>query len=492
MIGPRRGSPVIDVRPVLFINGYLLLVLAGAMLVPALVDFAYEDRDWRAFASAAMITAFAALGLVLGARPDGALDFGLRQAFLLTGSAWVLVSGFSAAPFLMAELDIGLADAVFEATSGITTTGATVLVGLDAMPRGILLWRALLHWLGGIGIIVMAVAILPMLRIGGMQLFRMESSDKTEKVKPRVTQVATGIATVYLSMTVLAVAALWLAGMTFFDAVCYAFSAVATGGFAPHDASGGFHESPLIEWLLAVFMFAGGVTFILFITPWKRGEWAILSDSQVRWYLLFVLFFASVVALWQWAAGGMEAHDAVRHATFNVVSVVTTTGFASTDYNAWGGLPLVVFFILSFIGGCTGSTSGGIKVFRWEVLFAMAGVHLKRLIHPHGIFVIDFNRRRISDQVVKSVLGFVIIYFLTFAVLALLLTMTGVDFVTAVTGAASTLSSVGPGLGDVIGPAGSYQPLPDAAKWLCSAGMLLGRLELFTVFVLFTRAFWRG
>ena len=274
---------MIDVRPVLFINGYLLLVLAGAMLVPALVDFAYEDRDWRAFASAAMITAFAALGLVLGARPDGALDFGLRQAFLLTGSAWVLVSGFSAAPFLMAELDIGLADAVFEATSGITTTGATVLVGLDAMPRGILLWRALLHWLGGIGIIVMAVAILPMLRIGGMQLFRMESSDKTEKVKPRVTQVATGIATVYLSMTVLAVAALWLAGMTFFDAVCYAFSAVATGGFAPHDASGGFHESPLIEWLLAVFMFAGGVTFILFITPWKRGEWAILSDSQVRW-----------------------------------------------------------------------------------------------------------------------------------------------------------------------------------------------------------------
>lgn len=480
-----------DLRPILFINGALLLVLGGAMLVPAAVDYALDDRDWKVFVASAMTTTFLALTLLLGAKPEGRMELSVRQAFLLTTSVWVTISLVGALPFLYADLNLDLADAVFESTSGITTTGATVLTGLDHMPYGILLWRALLHWLGGIGIIVMAVAILPILRIGGMQLFRMESSDKTDKVKPRVAQVAAGLMVVYVVLTVVSVALLWASGMTFFHAVCFAMSAIATGGYAPTDASAGLYDSPLIQWLLIGMMVVGGMSFVLFITPWKRKRWAILHDTQIRWYLWFLLFFSTLMALWQWAANDMGAAEAIRHGTFNVVSVVTTTGFASTDYGQWGGFAMVTFFVLTFIGGCTGSTSGGVKIFRWEVLFAMAGVHLRRLIHPHGTFVVDFNHERVSDAVVKSVLGFVVLYFLTFAVLAILLTMTGLDFITSLSGAAATLTAVGPGLGEVIGPAGNYGPLPDLAKWICAGAMVLGRLELFTVLVLFTRSFWR-
>lgn len=483
---------MIDFRPVIFINGILLIVLAAAMAVPAAVDWLSDDLDWRTFVTAGLVTLVAGLGMVLGARPEGRPELSTRQAFLLTTTSWMLMAGFGALPLAFSALNISYTDAYFEAMSGLTTTGSTTLSGLDSMPHGILLWRAILHWLGGIGIIVMAVAILPILRIGGMQLFKMESSDKTDKVKPRTSQVAGGIVMVYVVFTLLCGICLWLAGMTPFEATCHAMATLSTGGFSTSDSSIGHWDSPVIQWIIIVFMGVGGATFVLFIAPWRRGRWAILTDSQIRWYVNFVVFFTFILTLWQWAVNDWSPGDALRHSAFNVLSVVTTTGFASTDYSLWGGLPQVIFFYLTFIGGCTGSTAGGVKIFRWEVLFAMAGVHLKRLLHPHGVFVIDFNRQRISDAVVDSVLGFVVMYFLIFALFALALTMTGLDFVTAITGSATAISNVGPGLGDVIGPAGNFQPLPDTAIWLLSFEMMLGRLELFTVLVLFSRSFWRG
>ncbi|MBI5165546.1 MAG: TrkH family potassium uptake protein [Magnetospirillum sp.] len=481
---------MIDVRPVLFVIGILLMVLATAMGLPALVDYVGGDRDWRVFAASAVVTAFIGLIFTLGSRIEGRFSLSSRQAFLLTASAWASTALMGALPFAFSALDLSLTDAVFEATSGITTTGSTVIVGLDRAPKGILLWRALLNWLGGIGIVVLAIAVLPLLRIGGMQLFRMETSDKNNRVRPRVTQVAWSIGAVYLAFTAAAGLALWLTGMTPFDALCHALAALSTGGFSTADASLA-HWGAATQWVTILAMILGGSTFTLFVAPWKRDGWPFLHDSQMRWYLGFLGFFSVLVGLWQWASTDMPVDEALRHATFSVVSVTTTSGFASTDYNAWGGFAQTVFFILVFIGGCTGSPAGAIKVFRWEMLFKLAGVHLKRLVHPHGVFIIDFNRQPVSEAVIKSVLGFVVMYFLTFSVFALALTTAGTDVVTALSGSAQALGNAGRGLGEVIGPAGSFKPLSDAAKWLLSAEMLLGRLELFTVFVLFTRAFWR-
>lgn len=483
---------MIDIRPVLYINGFILLVLAVAMGAPAVADLMLDDLDWQVFLASGFVTAFAGIALVLGNRPDGPMNLTTRQAFLLTASAWVLAAGFGALPFAFSNLKMSYTDGYFEAMSGLTTTGSTVIVGLDTAPHGILLWRALTHWLGGIGIIVMAVAILPVLRIGGMQLFRMESSDKTEKVKPRISQIAEAICVIYIFLTLLCAVLLWLAGMTPFEAFCHATSALSTGGFSTSDASVSHFNSPVIDWILIVFMALGGGTFVLYITPWKHGRWTVLKDSQMRWYMGFLLFFSLLLGFWQWAVNDMDLDDSLRHATFTVVTIVTTTGSMSTDYTLWGGFAQVIAFILTFIGGCTGSTSGAIKIFRWQVLFAMAGTHLKRLLHPHGVFVIDFNRQNISDAVVRSVLGFMLLYFFTFGVLALGLSMTGLDLVTSLSGSATALGNVGPGLGDIIGPAGNFKPLNDTAKWLLSAGMLLGRLELLTVIVLFMPSFWRG
>jgi trk system potassium uptake protein TrkH len=482
---------VIDFRPVIFVNGILLLILAVAMGVPALLDAASHDPDWQVFALSGAVSGFIGLGLALGAHPGEHRPLSARQAFLLTASAWALLSGFAALPFIFSGLDLSVADGIFEATSGVTTTGATVISGLDLAPRGILLWRALLNWLGGLGFIVMAVVIMPTLRIGGMQLFKMETSDKSERVRARVDQAATAAGLVYVVFTALAAVALWLSGMSVFDAACHALAALSTGGFSTSDQSLG-HWGAATQWVMVVAMLAGGAPLALFVAPWKHRTWPFLNDSQLRWYINFIGFFALLLAFWQWAYNDMDAGDALTHATFNVVSIVTTTGFVSTDYDAWGGFAQTLFFILLFIGGCTGSTAGGIKIFRWEVLFKLAGVHLKRLLYPHAIFVVDFNRRRLPQPVLDSVLGFVTVFFLTFAVFAITLTVTGLDLISAVSASAQALSNVGPGLGRMIGPMGNYESLSEGAKWVLSFEMILGRLELFSVIVLFTRSFWRG
>ncbi|RDD61739.1 TrkH family potassium uptake protein [Ferruginivarius sediminum] len=482
---------MIDLRPVLFVIGVLLSVLAVAMIVPALVDIVLGHIDWQVFLASAAVTLFVGVSLILSTR-TGWGGFNLRQAFLMTTFAWATIALFGALPFAFSELQLDFTDAFFEAMSGVTTTGATVIVGLDNAPPGILLWRAALQWLGGIGIIVMAISILPILQVGGMQLFRVEAFE-ADKVLPRAAQVAAGITGIYVALTTLGAIVYWMLGMTGFDAISHAMTSIATGGYSTHDASFGFwHETPAIHWATSVVMVAGSVPFVLYLRAVRGDILSLLRDSQVQWMLSILAGATLIVAAYLVAREVLTPEAALRHGTFNVISVMTGTGYASTDFGAWGGFAVVLMLILMFIGGCAGSTTCGIKIFRFQIVYAEARVQLRRLMQPNGVFIPYYNHRPIPDKVAQAVMGFFFVYTLSWAVLALGLGLMGLDFITAISGAATAISNVGPGLGPVIGPSGTFTSLPAEAKWLLSFGMLLGRLELFTVLVMFSPAFWRG
>ncbi|MBM3572195.1 MAG: TrkH family potassium uptake protein [Alphaproteobacteria bacterium] len=483
---------MVDLRPVLFVTGLFLSILAVGMCVPAIADLALSDRDWRVFAASAAVTMFTGVSLSLANRPKGRFDLSLRGAYLLTTISWAGASFFGSLPFMFSDQRLGLADAVFETMSGLTTTGSTVIVALDNQPVGILLWRGILQFLGGIGIIAMAVAILPFLRIGGMQLFRTESSDRSDKILPSVTQLAVHLVMIYTAFVALCAMALALAGMGPLDASTHAMSALATGGFSTKDASIGHYDSVAIELILIVAMAVGGATFTLYVRAWRGDFRALLRDSQLRWYLGMFATASLAIAAWQWLANGMAPLTALRHASFNVASVMTTTGFASTDFGQWGPFPGVIFFLLMFVGGCTGSTSGAIKVFRFQVLYAVVRTQLRRTLYPHATFMPTYVGRAIDEGVIASVMTFITLYVVVWAALSLGLALCGLDIVTALTGAATALGNVGPGLGEIIGPTGTFQPLPEAAKWMLTLGMMLGRLELLTVLLLLTPVFWRG
>ena len=483
---------MIDWRPIFLVIGILLIILALFMLPPMVADLAAGHADWQVFMAAASVTLFVGMSLVLMNRSPELGELTGRQAFLLTTLAWVVVALFSALPLAFSELDLSAADAVFEAMSGITTTGSTVIVGLDTAPPGILLWRAILQWLGGIGIIVMGTAILPILSVGGMQLVRTESSDLSEKILPRAAQFAAAIGLIYLSLTLVCAVLYWYAGMNLFDSAAHAMTTIATAGYSTKDASIGWFASPLIEWIAIVFMILGALPFVLYIQLTNGSPGPLLRDAQVRWFLGVVTAVGCTIALWIGVTSGLPPVDALRHALFNTVSVITTTGYASTDYGLWGTFPFITLFFLMSVGGCTGSTAGGIKIFRFTVLYAVARGQAVRLIRPHGVFVPIFNGRPLGDAAAISVLAFIFLFGLCFVVLAILLGLLGLDYVTAMSGALTALANVGPGLGPEIGPAGNFAGLPEAAKWLLSAAMLLGRLELFTVLILFAPSFWRA
>ncbi len=491
--GP-RSHVAPGIKPVLYLVGMVLMATAGMMLFPMLVDIYYWNRDWLSFAAASLLSGVIGYGLVYTSRKSLKAGLTLRQAFLLTPLSWFSVAAVSAMPFFFSDFGIvsgSLSNAFFESVSGITTTGATVLSDLESAPPGMLLWRALLQWMGGIGIIATAIAILPALGIGGMQLFRTESSDRSEKAMPRVRQIALMIALVYLGLTVLAALVYWIAGMRLFDAVAHALTSISTGGYSTSDESFGAWSQNGIQWFAALFMLCGAIPFVLYVRV-IAGESRALWDRQVKTMLAIIGVVVLLLALWLILSGQYGVEPAFRHAAFNVISVVTTTGYASANYSAWGNAAIGLFFGLMFIGGCTGSTSGGIKIFRYEVLAVMLKAHFLRLIYPRGVFPRSYGERPLNDEVVGSVVAFFAVFFLCYAVLTIALMALGIDFLTSASGAVSALSNVGPGLGEIIGPAGNFAPLPDAAKWLLSFGMLLGRLELFTVLVLFIPRFWRG
>jgi trk system potassium uptake protein TrkH len=412
--------------------------------------------------------------------------------FLLTSLSWIAISAFSALPLMFSQLQLSYTDAFFESISGITTTGSTVLVGLDTMPRDILLWRALLQWLGGIGIIVMAIAILPFIRVGGMRLFQTESSDRSEKPFARAASTAKAIGTVYLALSMICAFAYWLAGMSLFDAITHAMTTLSTGGYSTYDSSLAHFPQPVIHWIAIVFMILGGLPFVQYVRLLKGDHRSLWYDRQVRTFLLFLTIVTLVVALDLYGSSTMRPEYALRVAALNITSVVTTTGYASADYTTWGHFAVVSFFFLTFVGACSGSTSGGIKIFRFQVAYLLLRNQLYKLIHPYVVMPLRYNDRAVTNEIVYSLVGFSFFFAVSVALLTLALALVGLDLVTSLSGAATALANVGPGLGDIIGPAGNFATLPDSAKWLLCFGMLLGRLEIMTVLVLFVPAFWRG
>ena len=489
---PFLGRPVaLDLRPILVAVGVLLVILALFMVPPMVADMAARHPDWQVFMAAGAVTLFVGVSLILMNRGYEQAELSGRHAFLMVAAVWVAVTSFASLPLAFSDLGLTAADAVFEATSGITTTGATVIVGLDVAPPGILLWRAILQWLGGIGIIVMGVAIMPILRVGGMQLVRAESSDLSEKILPRAAQIASAIGLIYFALTVLCAALYYVAGMAPFEAAAHAMATVATGGYSTRDASIGAFADPGTELVAIVFMILGSLPFVLYIQATNGQLRPLFTDAQVRWFFGFIVAFVLPIALWLVLVQNVAPHDALRHAAFNVVSIISTTGFASSDYALWGTFPVAALFFLMCVGGCTGSTSGGIKIFRFVVLHAIARNQIARLVRPHGVFVPMFNNRPVPEAAAIGVMAFVFMFGLSFSVFALALSLLGLDYLTAMSGALTALANVGPGLGEIIGPAGTFSSLPESAKWLLAAAMLLGRLELFTVLILFTPGFWR-
>ncbi|MGD9804102.1 MAG: TrkH family potassium uptake protein [Hyphomicrobiaceae bacterium] len=495
-IGAKAVQPVAaqGLRPVFYLVGIVLLATAGMMVLPFVVDLSYGNRDWRAFAIAAAISSAAGVPLTYLNRRALKSGLTLRQAFILTPASWVSVATVGALPLFFSEYgSVGgsPANAFFESVSGITTTGATVISGLDDAPPGMLLWRALLQWMGGIGIIASAIAILPALGIGGMQLFRTESSDRSDKALPKLRQIVSAIGVTYLGLTALAALVYWLLGMRPFDAVAHALTSIATGGYSTSDGSFGTWEANGIQWFATAFMLAGSIPFVLYVR-FVAGDMRALWDQQVKTFLVLGAVVVVLLGLWLALSGQFDIEPAFRHAAFNVVSILTTTGYATTDYASWGNAVIGLFFVLTFVGGCTGSTAGGIKIFRFEIVAIMLRTHFQKLLYPNGVFPRAYAGRPVDDSVVSSVVAFLAVFFICYVVLTIALMAFGLDFLTSASGAATALANVGPGLGDIIGPTGNFESLPNGTKWLLSAGMLLGRLELFTILVLFVPRFWRG
>lgn len=479
-----------DIRPVAQIIGLLICLLALSMAAPALLDLADGHWEWKVFAGSGGTSLLVGLALLLGNRTSWK-RLSVRQAFLTTTLGWVGPALFAALPFMFGPTDLSFTDAVFEAVSGITTTGSTVIAGLDRLPRGILLWRSLLQWLGGIGIIAMAVAVLPVLNIGGMQMFRVEVSTPSERAAPRAARIGWTIGSVYLGITLAVAAALMAAGMGGFDAWVHAMSTIATGGFSNYDASMGHFNSATMDLIVIIGMVLGGMPFLLFFHMAQGNVRPVLRDQQLHWYLGLLILGSLAVVAWLVVSRNFEPLSALRHGVFTVVSVMTGTGLFTMDYSDWSGMSAAILFLLTFVGGCAGSTAAGIKVFRFQFLFANAVVQTRHLLRPHAVMIPTFNRKSIPEDVLKSVMGFLFVYALSFAVLAMGLSLLGLDFMTALSGSAAAISNVGPGLGEAIGPGSTFAPLPDAAKWLLAVGMLMGRLELFTVLVLFIPTFWK-
>lgn len=480
---------MINLRPILQINGILLAILAAAMLLPAAIGYILHNPDWKVFLFSSFITAFIGSGLFITNRGfKGELN--IRQAFIFTTSTWVVLPIFGSLPIYYSDFGLDFADSYFEAVSGFTTTGSTVITGLDTATPELLLWRAILQWLGGIGIIVFAIAILPMLRIGGMQLFRSESSEK-EKLLPRAAQIANAIAAVYGLMTLFCTIVYWLCGMSGFDAICHAMSTVSTAGFSTYDASFGHFQNPKLEYACTVFMLASALPFLLYYQMLRGRPKDLLHNSQVHWFLTIVSISIIIMTTWLVIKHPMSWEEAFRLSAFNISSIVSTTGFASADYTLWGSFAVVFMFLLGVMGGCSGSSTGGIKVFRYQVLFETAKSQIYQLIQPHGVFLPKYNHKPIPESVSNSVMTFFILFAITFTVSAMLLSLMGLDYITSMSAAATTLANVGPGLGPIIGPSGNFAPLPDGAKYLLCFTMIAGRLELFTVLVLFSPSFWR-
>ena len=478
-------------KTVFFLIGILLIVLGASMLAPYTLQIILKEGS-HSFISASFVTIFIGVLFVL-ANLEKEFKLNLRQTFLFSSLAWIMVAIFGSLPFVLSTQNFTFSEAFFESMSGITTTGATIISDLDNSPKSILLWRAIMQWLGGIGIVVMAITILPLLKVGGMQLFKMEGPDSTEKILPRTVEVAAIIISTYIILTLFCGFFYWIFGMSIFDSISHAMTTIATGGFSTHNDSIGYFKSSNIEVVASIFIILGSIPFISYLKFAQGNKKIFFQDVQIRG-LIYLLLIAIVIMLIYLIFINYESSlfDKIRISSFNVISILSGTGYVTDDFGLWGKFSLIFFLLLMFIGGCAGSTACGIKIFRLQMLLIFLKNQVKKIIYPNSIIISKYNNQKISDNFINSVIIFIFSFLFIFFIIAMLLSISGLDFITSISGAASSISNVGPGLGEIIGPNGNYKDIPDLSKWILSVGMLLGRLELFAVLVLFFPSFWRN
>lgn len=482
---------MLDLRPVGYVIGLLVVILGAMMVFPLLVDLLDGRGEWHVFLESSVFSILVGGLLALSCANGVKEGLSIRQTFLLTTTVWLALPLFGAIPLMLGATELRFVDAFFEAMSGLTTTGSTVISGLDDLPRGLLLWRGILQWVGGIGIIVVAMVFLPELRVGGMQIFKSESFDTFGKILPRAQAIAKQISLIYVSLTMACMLVYMVMGMGPFDALVHSMTTIATGGFANYDASFGAFAGP-VEYAASVFMILAALPFVRYVQLINGHGTPMLRDSQIRGFLMtlgLLVAIATGVLYYTRPHGGEEA---LRSALFNITSIMSGTGYASADYMQWGSFLVMIFFFTGLIGGCAGSTACSVKIFRYQLLFASIRGQIQRIRSPHGVFITRYEGRPVNAEVLSSVISFFMFFVVTLGVVAWGLALTGLDFVTAVSGAATAVANIGPGLGDTIGPAGNFSTLNDPAKWILSAAMLIGRLELMAVYAILTVRFWRG
>jgi len=475
-------------KTVFFTLGILQIILGIFMLIPIIVQFFYKEIDSSFFGSSIVTIIFGTLFFLSNLDHDKKLN--LQQAFLLTALSWLSIAIFGSLPFIFSSIYFSFTNAFFESMSGITTTGSTIIANLESMPKGILLWRALLQWLGGIGIIVMAITLMPIMNVGGMQLFKISSNDASEKILPKSKEIALRLIYIYSFLTLLCALSYKILGMNIFDSLTHSMTTIATGGFSNYNESIAFFNSFSIEISAMFFIILGSLPFIVYIKFLSGNKKIFFSDIQIKTFLKIIV--VSIVVLSIYLVFNDTTNLNLRSVLFNVISILTGTGYVNALFDNWGGFPLILFIGLMFIGGCAGSTTCGIKIFRIQILYSFISNQIKKIIYPKGILVLKYNQNPVDNKFIASIISFIYMYFVIFFIIATLLSLSGLDFITSISGAATSISNVGPGLGSVIGPNGNFSSLPDISKWILSLGMILGRLELFAILVLFLPSFWRS
>jgi len=481
---------MLDPRPVGYIVGLMVMTLGLFMTMPMAVDIAEGLGHWPVFAQGAIVTIPIGGLIALSCRNGVGEGLTIRESFVLTTGVWAVLPLFAALPFMLGATQASFTDAYFEAMSGLTTTGTTVFSGLDGLPRGLLLWRAILQWLGGLGIVIVALVFLPVMRVGGMQFFRSEGFDTLGKVLPRTVDISKGVLNVYLALTALCALAYLALGLSAFEATAHALTTVSTGGFSTRDVSfGAFGASA--QYACVVFMILASMPFVRLMQGLRGNLVPLYLDTQARAYFRWILYAVALVVLYELAVSGRLTEDGFRLRLFNVVSIFSGTGYGDGDVTAWGAAPFVILIIVGVIGGCTGSTGCSVKVFRYQILFSAIAAQLRRTLYPDSVVLMRYGGRSVERDVVQSVMTLLTLFILVFGLFTVALELVGLTFTEALTGAWTALFNIGPSFGGRVGPTGAVDAFPEAAKWLMSAAMLIGRLEVVAVVVLLLPAFWR-
>jgi len=475
-------------KTVFFTLGILQMILGVFMFIPIIVQFIYAEIDSSFFGSSIITIIFGTLFFLSNLDHEKKLT--LQQAFLLTSLSWLSIAIFGSLPFIFSNIEFSFTNAFFESMSGITTTGSTIIPNLEEMPKSILLWRAILQWLGGIGIIIMAITLMPIMNVGGMQLFKVSNNDSSEKILPKSKEIALRLIYIYFTLTLLCSITYKIFGMNFFDSLTHSMTTIATGGFSNYNKSIGFFNSVSIEVSSMIFIILGSLPFIAYIKFINGNKRIFFNDTQIKSFLKIISISVLILSIYLIINKSDEFN--LRSIFFNVISILTGTGYVNAEFDGWGGFSLILFLGLMFIGGCAGSTTCGIKIFRIQILYLFFINQLKKIIYPKGIFVMKYDKNPIDNKFIASIISFIYMYLVVFFSLTALLSLTGLDFVTSISGAATSISNVGPGLGSIIGPNGNFSTLPDISKWILALGMILGRLELFAILVLFLPSFWRN